>query len=286
MSVIVHSINLLRERMIGIFKNTIELLPNIIFAVVFFYVFYYIGNKLHAYLENKLENKTKNILARRIVSNITYAGFLCIITIITLAILNLEKAVLSLLTGAGVLGVVLGFAFQDLSANLIGGIIVAFQAPFEIGHFIKIGVVEGTVSKIGLRVTHLTLGTKEEVYIPNKTFLVESLVNYTQAGERKINIKMVVPPSLDFVDFRQKVQRELKNLYGKRKDTEIEVYAIAFLGPKLANLGTQEVLDQQIIQLTAAQNLVEITAAKYHDTNHYALNSHVPTKPFLWGFEE
>jgi small-conductance mechanosensitive channel len=46
---------------------------------------------------------------------------------IALNILGLDKAVASLLAGVGIIGLALGFAFQDLSSNFISGLYMAFR---------------------------------------------------------------------------------------------------------------------------------------------------------------
>jgi small conductance mechanosensitive channel len=56
---------------------------------------------------------------------------------IILGILNLDKAVTSLLVGVGVIGLALGFAFQDIAANFVFGIILAFRKPFTIGEVVN-----------------------------------------------------------------------------------------------------------------------------------------------------
>ena len=50
---------------------------------------------------------------------------------IALNVLQLHNAVMSLLAGAGVVGLALGFAFQDLAANLIAGVYLGFRFKFD-----------------------------------------------------------------------------------------------------------------------------------------------------------
>ncbi|MBK7110828.1 MAG: mechanosensitive ion channel [Flavobacteriales bacterium] len=53
-----------------------------------------------------------------------------------MSILHLDKTVTSILAGAGIIGLALGFAFQDIAANFISGITMAAQRPIRVGELI------------------------------------------------------------------------------------------------------------------------------------------------------
>ena len=50
-----------------------------------------------------------------------------------LDLLGLQKTVVSLLAGAGILGLAIGFAFQDLAENLLAGLILGIRKPCQYG---------------------------------------------------------------------------------------------------------------------------------------------------------
>ena len=65
---------------------------------------------------------------------------------IALGVLNLEQNHSHpLLAGVGIIGLALGFAFQDLSSNFISGLYMAFRRPFEIGDKVETNAFIGTV---------------------------------------------------------------------------------------------------------------------------------------------
>ncbi|MFT4803596.1 MAG: small conductance mechanosensitive channel [Cyclobacteriaceae bacterium] len=88
-----------------------------------------------------------------------------------LGVLGLDKALTSLIAGIGVLGLVLGFAFQDIAEDFISGAILAFRRPFKIGDIIEVKDIMGKVSRTDLRVTVLETFQGQEVYIPTKDML-------------------------------------------------------------------------------------------------------------------
>lgn len=82
-----------------------------------------------------------------------------------LARLGVEPA--SLLTTAGILGLVVGFAAQNLVRDVITGFFILFEDLFAVGDYIRTAGVSGTVEKVGLRSTWLRDGSGELHAIPN-----------------------------------------------------------------------------------------------------------------------
>jgi small conductance mechanosensitive channel len=63
---------------------------------------------------------------------------------IALDFLGLAGTVMSLLAGAGIIGLALGFAFQYMAENLIAGIAMGIRKPFQIGDVVEAENVFGT----------------------------------------------------------------------------------------------------------------------------------------------
>src|SRR5690606_28863708 len=103
-----------------------------------------------------------------LLSSIGYLAIFFVGISIALDVLQLDKAVSSLLAGAGIIGLALGFAFQDLTANFISGIYITFRRPFEVGHQVETNGFTGTVENIELRSTTLRTIDGLHVIIPNK----------------------------------------------------------------------------------------------------------------------
>ena len=64
-------------------------------------------------------------------------------------------AVTSLLVGAGIIGLALGFAFQDIATNFIAGFFMAIKRPFRIGQVIHCEGHSGIIRRIGIRTTEI-----------------------------------------------------------------------------------------------------------------------------------
>ncbi len=114
-----------------------------------------------------------------------------------LGLLHLDKTVTSLLAGVGVIGLALGFAFQDIAANLMSGLFMAFRGHFKVGDVIEVAGHLGTVERIELRATTMRTFQGLTVVLPNKDVFQNDLINYTRTDERRIDIPVGVAYSDD-----------------------------------------------------------------------------------------
>lgn len=83
---------------------------------------------------------------------------------------------------AGLSAFVIGFALKDIGENFLSGVIMAFDRPFRLGDTIRTGSVEGVVSKLSLRDTHVKTFDGIDVYVPNSQIVKNPLYNYTIDG--------------------------------------------------------------------------------------------------------
>jgi small conductance mechanosensitive channel len=103
--------------------------------------------------------------------------------------LGLDKTVTSLLAGAGVLALALGFAFQDLTTNFISGAFIAIQRPIKVGDVIETNGFTGKVLSIGLRSVKLDNFEGQQVELPSKDIFQKPIVNFTNSGERRVQME-------------------------------------------------------------------------------------------------
>lgn len=107
---------------------------------------------------------------------------------IALDFVGLRGTVTSLLAGAGIVGLAIGFAFQDMTENLIAGIAMGIRKPFQIGDVIEAEGVFGKVESINLRNTLVETFYGQREIIPNKILFRNILTNYSVLGKRRIEV--------------------------------------------------------------------------------------------------
>lgn len=155
------------------------MLPNVIVAILVMLAFYFGARLVKRLLRKLLRRFSQNELVTSFLSNVVFVTISTVGFLTALGALHLEKAVTSLLAGAGILGLAIGFAFQDIVANFISGVLIAFYKPFEVRHKIKSKEFTGEVVAITLRHTLLDMPTGERVIIPNKDIVQNPLINYS-----------------------------------------------------------------------------------------------------------
>ena len=137
------------------------------------------------------------------------------------AILALEQAgqdVTALLTGVGILGFTVGFALQDISANLVSGILLLFEQPFEIEDSIEVAGYAGTVKAINLRATEMLTWDGLLVLIPNKDVFTNTITNYSRIDQRRIGLSVGVGYDTDLAELEKIALEAVKQVPGVKQD--------------------------------------------------------------------
>jgi MscS family membrane protein len=111
--------------------------------------------------------------------------------IITAALVILQTlgfSVSGVLAMGGIGGIAIGFAAKDLLANFFGGLIIYLDRPFTIGDWIRSPDrnIEGTVEKIGWRVTMIRNFESQPIYVPNSIFTNIVVENPSRMANRRI----------------------------------------------------------------------------------------------------
>ena len=96
------------------------------------------------------------------------------------ALLAFGVNVFNLALTIGLIGAALALGLQNTVANIMGGIALASDRPFEVGDRVQIGEFWGDVEQIGLRSTRILTTRREYVIIPNRLMDEREIWNYTK----------------------------------------------------------------------------------------------------------
>ncbi len=114
-----------------------------------------------------LISKTRTI--RSLLKNISDGVFIIVALLIILS--NYGIDIRPILAGAGIVGLALSLGSQTLVKDFLAGFFIIIEDQFNIGDKVKIGIHEGTVDKITLRLTILRDSSGNLIYIPNSQIL-------------------------------------------------------------------------------------------------------------------
>jgi MscS family membrane protein len=135
--------------------------------------------------ETKLDDQLVPIVRR------SGKAFLFIIGVV-LVLQNMGYSVGSLLAGLGIGGVAFAMASKDTVANLFGSLVIFLDKPFQIGDWIEMGDLEGTVEEVGLRTTRVRTFANSLITVPNLLFTTKSINNWSRMKKRRIKMTIGV----------------------------------------------------------------------------------------------
>ncbi len=135
-----------------------------------------------------------------------------IITAVLVTMQTLGYSISGVLAFGGVGGIAIGFAAKDLLANFFGGLIIYLDRPFKVGDWIRSPdkELEGTVEKIGWRVTQIRTFDKRPLYVPNSVFTSIIVENPSRMSNRRIYETIGV--RYDDIDALDQIVREVKEM--------------------------------------------------------------------------
>lgn len=96
----------------------------------------------------------------------------------------------SLLALLSVAGLAVSLALQNVLSNMASAVILLTTKPFQIGHFIEMGSVSGTVVKIGAICTDILTLNNQLVHVPNSEITGSTVTNYTASDKRRLEYKI------------------------------------------------------------------------------------------------
>lgn len=144
--------------------------------------------------------------------------------IATLSILQLTQLLYSVMTAAGVIGVVVGFAVKDVAANFISGIFILLDRPFVSGDAIKIADYSGKVQRVSLRSTELATFEGPVVSMPNQLVATTPVINYTVNAVRRADVTISMPEDSDLEQALDAMRTVAESEERRAHNTDIQVF--------------------------------------------------------------
>tara|TARA_B110000211_G_C14090881_1_gene559012 strand:- start:6683 stop:7579 length:897 start_codon:yes stop_codon:yes gene_type:complete len=205
--------------------SILDFIPKIFLAIFIIVVFYFIAKLLRSlYLKfyPKVFKKQNDIT--KVISEVVYFLFLLSGIFLALEVLGLESILTKLLAGAGIIGVIAGFAFKDIASNAFAGILLNIQRPFGINDWVEIDANFGTIKEVGLITTSIKTISGQEVFVPNQLIYNNTFINYSTFNKRRVILKSGVSYGDDLEHVKEVTLDELKKINSLLKDELIDFY--------------------------------------------------------------
>lgn len=175
------AINGLREQWRGIMRGA----PFILFGLFILAMAWGIARLSSVAARISLHRREINPLLQDVIARSVGLGVFLVGLYVVFQVAGLTTVALTVMGGTGLLGIVLGIAFRDITENLLASIFLSLQNPFRNGDLIEIAGIEGFVQMLTIRATVLITPDGNHVQIPNATVYKSNIHNYSSNPNRR-----------------------------------------------------------------------------------------------------
>lgn len=198
----------------NLLNSIVERLPYILAGFLVLLIFWLLAKLVKnlfraATARTHLDERLRILFSRLIVVLIIILG---IFTALTVIIPTFSFG--DLITGLGFTSVIIGFATKDILSNLLSGVLILWQQPFQIGDYIFLGGNQGKVEYIGVRATRLRKDDGELILIPNGEMYSNAMTIRGAGAERRMSLKINIGYEADVVRAKEIIRGVLEAAEG------------------------------------------------------------------------
>lgn len=211
--------------------------PLLLIALALVLLFSWIGSMLSRRMRWMARVHSNNPYMEGLLRRVVQWAITLIGILIALDLLGASSLVGAVLGSAGVIGLVLGFAFKDIAENYIAGILLSLRRPFSPGdHVVVDRVHEGRVVALTSRTTLLMTMDGNQVALPNALVFRSVVLNYTENPKRRFDFVVPLDPNASVGDAQRLGLEALRGIEGVLPD------------PKASTLISEYLHDQMKVQ--------------------------------------
>ena len=177
-------------------KNLVKALPLLLVGIVLFALVTWFGSWL-SNRKKMWQRLTPNPFVAELLSQTVKVIFIIFGLILALSLIGAETILGTLLGGAGVIGIAVGFAVKDTIENYIASLMLSIRQPFRARDHILINNQEGIVVRLTSRATILMTLDGNQLRIPNAEVFKATILNYTKNPERRFTFELGVDANDD-----------------------------------------------------------------------------------------
>ena len=204
-----------------------QFLPHVLSAVLVLLLFWLLarlGRHMAARMDERLARMPGHLRVGRALGWALYGFFMLSGVFLALDALNLTGFLTHLLAGAGIEGIVSGFAFKDIASNLFAGLLVRSQRPFMLGDWVELNGAFGQVREITTLTTAIDTIQGRLVYVPNQLIYSANFTNYSRLGKARVVVKGGVSYGDDLAHVQTVALDEMRRMPCRLSDESVDFY--------------------------------------------------------------
>jgi len=215
-------------------ERAMTLLPNVISAIFVLIAFAILFRVTRGTIRSALVRAgLHSALVRLLVDNIF--RMVMIVFSIVMALDQLGVDVAAALAGLGIAGIAIGFAAQDTLSNILAGLMIFWDKPFEQDDWVTVAGQYGQVQEITMRSTRIRTRDNTYVVIPNRTIIDEVLVNHSKHGATRVAVPIGIAYKENVPQARTVLLESVRDLPGVADEPAPDV-VVQELGDSSVNL--------------------------------------------------
>lgn len=275
------SLELITGKLQGWFDLIITNLPNIALAALVLIAAYFSARFISKWVGRLVSKKVPQKSISNLIANMTSVVVVLLGLFLALSIMNLSNAVMSLLTGAGVAGLVIGLALQGTLSNTVSGIVLSFRKNINLGDWVETNGYAGEVIQINLNNFIIREADNNTVIIPNKTIIENPIKNYTLTTKMRVTLNCGVGYTSDL----DRVEELTKETIAKAIDQidsadQVEFYFQEFGDSSINYMARFYIVGESALEKFKAKNTVIKAIKKAYDRENINIPFPIRTLEF------
>ena len=184
----VFSWSFFQDQLIQLAHSSAQILPTLILGFILLMSSYLVAGPLSRLLIKPInfmtDSKLVILVARRAISTL----IILLGAYLFLRLAGLTEFAVAIMSGTGLIGLILGFAFRDIAENFIASLLLSIQRPFKIDDVIEVEGRVGVIKKVTARATTLVDYDGNHIQIPNATVYKNIIKNLTANPKMRGNV--------------------------------------------------------------------------------------------------
>ncbi len=168
-----------RREVRALVRSVVQSLPLFAIGAVVLLIAVLIAGGVARVAGHVIGRATDSVLLRGVLQKTVFVAVILVGVYVFLRIAGLERIALTVISGTGLLGLIVGFAFRDIAENFLASLLLSVQRPFRIGDVIEVQGSKGIVQKMTTRGTLLIDFDGNHIQLANATVYKNTIKNFT-----------------------------------------------------------------------------------------------------------
>lgn len=221
---------------VSLMRTSAAALPLVLFALVVLPLAWIAAGLVARVVRRLLGGRTGSPFLGEVIARTVAVPVFLLGLYVVLQVAGLTQLALSVIGGAGMIGIIVGFAFRDIAENFLASLLLSVRQPFRRGDFISVEGREGTVQSMNTRSTLILSVEGNHIQIPNAVVFKSTIVNYSAAPARRETVDVGIGYEASIATAQDVIRSVLAGHEAVMSEPEGPLVLVDSLGAATVNL--------------------------------------------------